>query len=97
MKGASNKELILQIKHTIKQPYAWPGGYPLFAVCSDGGALCSHCLKSELGLIVTSIAQGLRNGWRVTAIVINWEDTDLHCDHCWQPIESAYGEDHAKN
>jgi len=27
--------------------YAWPGGYPLFFICSDGAALCHKCAKAE--------------------------------------------------
>lgn len=85
-------QLIAQVKDFTKHPYAWPGGYPLFAITDDGGCLCHTCTKNNLGLIVKAIAQGLRNGWMVTNITVNWEDTELYCDNCNQRIESAYGE-----
>ena len=31
----------------VKEPYAWPGGYPRYALMMDGGALCVACCKSE--------------------------------------------------
>lgn len=73
-------------------PYAWPGGYPVFFLCDDGAALCCKCVKTERRNILESIARQARDGWRVVATDINWEDVDLTCDHCSQPIESAYGE-----
>lgn len=73
-------------------PYAWPGGYPLFFICDDGGALCCKCVKTERRNILESIASDSRDGWRVTAIDINYEDSQLFCDHCSDVIESAYGE-----
>lgn len=73
-------------------PYAWPGGYPLFFICDDGGALCFTCAKKERRNIISSIAWNVRDGWKVAAVDVNWEDTELYCDHCSKPIESAYGE-----
>lgn len=81
---------ILALKEFVKSPYAWPGGYPLYAVTEDGAALCAVCCKKELGLIVTSISQNLRDGWQVEDIGINYEDPDLYCAHCNNRIESAY-------
>jgi len=83
---------IKQVKSLIANPCAWPGGYPLFAITSDGAALCPACVKKELGNIVTAIAQDLEDGWKVEAITVNWEGTDLYCDHCSENIESAYGD-----
>jgi hypothetical protein len=73
-------------------PYAWPGGYPLFFICDDGGALCCACVKTERRNIIESVAHQSRDGWRVVAADINWEDNDLNCDHCNKRIESAYGD-----
>lgn len=83
---------IKAVKDFAKHPYAWPGGYPCVAITSDGAALCADCVKKELGNIVTSIAQNLRDGWKVEGIDINYEDPDLYCDHCNERIESAYTE-----
>jgi len=73
----------------IQSPYAIPGGYPMFAVTSDGGALCKDCCKSESSSIGTTYGG---DGWQVTGLSINYEDKNLYCDHCSQPIESAYGD-----
>jgi len=85
-------ETIQQIKAFVRAPYAWPGGYLQYAVTSDGAALCAACCKKELKNIVTAISQSLNTGWNVVGIDINWEEPDLYCDHCSQPIESAYGD-----
>ena len=73
--------------------YAWPGGYPRFAITNDGGALCYGCLKTERHAILESIRDKKNNGWRVVAFDINWEDPGLYCAHCGSRIESAYAED----
>jgi len=72
------------------QPVAWPGGYPLFAVTSDGAALCCNCCKTERESIGTTTGT---DGWNVTGIAPNWEDPELFCDHCGNRIESAYAEE----
>ena len=71
------------------QPYAWPGGYPLFAITSDGAALCSKCCKTERESIGTTTGS---DGWCVIGVDANWEDPQLFCDHCSDRIESAYAE-----
>ena len=73
-------------------PYAWPGGYPLFAITHGGAALCHHCCKTERESIGTTTG---RDGWGVVALEANWEDPDLYCDHCSARIESAYAEPEA--
>jgi len=38
-----------QLKAMLRDgPYAWPGGYPLFFVTSDGGALSFQTVQDEL-------------------------------------------------
>jgi len=69
------------------EPYAWPGGYPMFAITSDGAALCNKCCSTERELIGTTTGS---DGWCVIALEINYEDTNLYCDHCSNQIESAY-------
>ena len=83
---------IQAIKDLASHPFAWPGGYPRYAITSDGRALCPWCVTEQLGSIVTSVIQHAHDGWKVEAIDINWEDTRLYCDHCGNLIESAYGD-----
>ena len=85
-----NKESAAIAKQIIRNPYAWPGGYPTFGITNDGGALCPTCCKSEFRLIATSTGN---DGWTLQAQDINWADTMLFCDHCNELIESAYGGD----
>ena len=73
--------------NVANEPYAWPGGYPKFAITDDGGCLCQYCCKTEIDRIAESIPG---DGWYVTATAINWEDNDLYCDHCGEQIEAAY-------
>jgi hypothetical protein len=74
----------------IASPYAWPGGYPMFAVTSDGAALCHRCCDSERSSIGFTCGT---DGRAIVGLAVNWEDPDLFCDHCSNRIESAYGED----
>ena len=62
--------------------WAWPGGYPIFYICADGGVLCSKCANKEIEL--TGDPQ-----WRIVDADINCED-ECYCDHCADPIEAAY-------
>lgn len=73
----------------VAGPYAWPGGYPLFAYTSDGAALCAKCCASERKAIGTTTGA---DGWCVVGLEANWEDPALFCDHCGDRIESAYAE-----
>ena len=73
-------------------PYAWPGGYPVYFVTSDGAALSFKAAKQERRNVLDSIVNDFEDGWRVEAMEINWEDDSLYCDHTGELIPSAYGE-----
>lgn len=72
--------------------YAWPGGYPMYAITSDGAALCPLCVTKERAQIFRSTHEQWPDGWAITAFDINYEDASLYCDHCSKRIESAYAE-----
>jgi hypothetical protein len=85
------------VKDLIRHPYAWPGGYPKYAVTSDGATLCKECCRVNFKLIAELIREnaagqhdGYCAGWRVIGTEINWE-SELTCDNCHEPIERAYG------
>jgi hypothetical protein len=61
--------------------YAWPGGYPLFYFDAENNVLCVTCARKD------------GYGSPIVACDVNWEDTELICDDCYQLIESAYGEE----
>ncbi len=73
-------------------PYAWPGGYPCYFITSDGAALSYKAAKTERRNILEAIAHKQNDGWRVVGVDINWEDSELYCDHTGERIESAYAE-----
>ena len=70
--------------------YAWPGGYPLYFVTSDGAALSFATVRRELRAILDSIQNSHNDGWRVIGVDVNYEDTELTDDRTGEPIESAY-------
>lgn len=74
-------------------PYAWPGGYPLYFITNDGAALSFEAARENVRQIIWSIANNARDGWRVVGCEVNWEDDGLLCDHTFQPIPCAYGEE----
>jgi len=66
--------------------YAFPGGYALFAMTDDGGALCSACCRSEYWRIADAFPG---DGWSVIAIGCAAElDAAVYCDHCSQDIDA---------
>lgn len=74
--------------------YAWPGGYPIYFITSDGDALSFKTVKEERDIIAEAIDDDDNSGgWRVVAADINWEDDQLYDDHSGELIESAYGDD----
>ena len=84
---------ISDFRRDIRQPFAWPGGYPRYFVTSDGAALSFDSARENRRLILESLRDNCNDGWQIAACDINWEDPDLYCDHSGKPIPSAYGED----
>jgi hypothetical protein len=74
----------------VASPYAWPGGYPMFAITTDGGCLCHKCCASEHKSIGFTYGS---DGWAIAALDVNYEDPSLYCDHCNNRIDSVYAED----
>ena len=79
-------------KQFAKSKYAWPGGYPLFAITNDSACLCHQCCLDNYRQIRESQKDNDSMGWNVEAIDINWEDEFLLCEHCGDSIECAYPE-----
>lgn len=86
-------DTICEFRHAMRNgPYAWPGGYPLYFVTSDGAALSFEAVRENVRLVLDSIAHRIDDGWRVVALDVNYEDGALYCDHTNKRIESAYAE-----
>lgn len=88
------KELLAQFpdftfSHLEYEAYAWPGGYEIHYIVEDGGVLCHQCANRELERTLDPDD----DQFHIVDYVINYEDSDLYCDHCNRRIEPAYGED----
>lgn len=92
MVSTRNIEVLRDVKQAIREPYAWPGGYPKYIIMSDGGALSVDAARQEFRSICWSTLNDARDGWQAAAVDINWEDPELYCDHTGKRIESAYAE-----
>lgn len=74
-------------------PFAWPGGYPMFFICADGGVISFDAAEEHKVEILDAIKEPRSNQqWEVTSCIVNWEDDDLFCDHTNERIPSAYAE-----
>jgi hypothetical protein len=84
-------DTVAQFKATLRVgEYAWPGGYPMYFITSDGAALSFASARSEYRNVIDSIAHGHDDGWRIVGCQINYEDDEMVCDHSGEPIQSAY-------
>ena len=74
-------------------PFTWPGGYPMFFICADGGVISFDAAEERKAEILEAIKEPRSNQqWEVIASDVNWEDADLYCDHTNERIISAYAE-----
>ena len=91
----SEIKTVADLKATLRYgEFAWPGGYQIHVVTSDGASLLFSTVRKELRSIVSAIRDDHReSGWRVVATDINYEDNDLTDAHTSEPIEPAYGRD----
>jgi hypothetical protein len=83
-------QTVAHLKATLRAgSYAWPGGYPLYFITTDGGALSFETVRDEFSNVVWSVKNQANDGWQVCACDVNWEDADLIDDHTGEYIESA--------
>ncbi len=80
------------VKAFIRAPFTSIGGYPMYGIADDGGALCAKCCRAEWRNIVDSMRTETDDGWRVIALEVNYE-SDIDCDHCGDMIPAAYLDD----
>ena len=85
-------DILREVKTAIREPYAWPGGYPRYILMDDGEALSIDAARDNWRSICHSTITRARDGWQAQGTVINWEDAELTCAHTGNAIESAYGE-----
>jgi hypothetical protein len=81
------------LKNALRSgPYAWPGGYPVYFIASDGEALSFKAVKENYKEVLRAVREQSDYGWRVIYMDVNWGEYDWYCAHSGERIESAYGE-----
>ncbi len=91
-RGHRSIETVADMKSSLRNgPYAWPGGYSILYVTSDGGLLCSDCARKNFRHITDSIRNGSSDGWKVESACIEAVSADCareanvetnFCSHC---------------
>lgn len=85
-----NLATLHEVKKAIRNKYAWPGGYPLYIVMTDGESLSINAARDNWRLICAAMESGQKqDSWHVAGIDINYESY-LVCCHTGLEIESAY-------
>ena len=83
-------DTVADLKATIRAgKYAWPGGYPMYFITSDGAALSFEAVEQEFSQAAYAVRNKTNDGWQVVGCDINEEDAGLVCAHTGEPIESA--------
>ena len=84
----------IELKKIIRNgPYAWPGGYPIYFIAADGAALSYEAVRENWRIIcLAHRSRDIRSGWYISNWDINWEDSDLYCEHTGKRIQSAYAD-----
>jgi hypothetical protein len=86
---------VAKLKATLRSgPYAWPGGYPMALILSDGGCISFETARREFRYLVGALRDYRTNkhessGWRPIGCDILWEGTEYDC-HTGEPLETAY-------
>lgn len=96
MISEQTRKAVNDLKNTIRNPFAWPGGYPVYIVVDDGEMLCHECTKKEYRTILDSTRREAGDGWQVIGADVLWENEEGQttiCPHCGKEIEPAYSED----
>lgn len=74
-------------RYVRRERYAWPGGYALALVTTDGATLCPDCVASEFPQIAHAHRAGTNDGWRPAGIACAADsDDECVCDHCGREI-----------
>lgn len=82
------RDLLRQVRRMAREKYAWPGGYSLALVMTDGAVLCPDCVRSEYRQISHETRHGMSGGWAAAAVdcAANWEESET-CEHCSKLIQ----------
>jgi len=75
--------------HLEYKSHTWISGYEISYVTKDGGVLCHQCANANL----LRTLDPDDDQFHVVDEFINYENSNLYCDHCNRRIEPAYGEE----
>ena len=85
---------IRRVKEAVRNKYAWPGGYELAFVTSDGALLCTDCVRKNWRAVLDDMKTDYpSSGWKISAITYEAvsaetckedgnEDLISYCDQC---------------
>jgi hypothetical protein len=80
MKSQATRDTLNKVKAAIRQPFAWPGGYPISIIMQDGSAICPSCARKNWRLIAGS-RHGYNGGWEPAGAQVLWEGGNT-CAEC---------------
>ena len=82
-----------QLHCCAKDYFAWPGGYEIFVITTDGGVICYKCVRENYRLMLESLRDDMRDGWQIEVIdtAESCEGSTL-CDNCYREL-SPYVEE----
>jgi len=84
-------ETVADLKATLRGgEFAWPGGYQMYLITSDGEALSFDTARKEFASLVDAFRTDTT--WRVIGCDINYEDNELYCAHSGDKIPAAYSD-----
>jgi hypothetical protein len=70
-----------------RNKFAWPGGYEMFVLASDGGLICSDCVQKEYRQLYHDTANKWHGtGWDVIAADATCNCDEATCDNCGRDL-----------
>ena len=87
------RERINALRYAVRNKYAWPGGYEIIGITTDGGLLCSSCMTKEYKLILDAIRSEDHSGWclSTTTTTVDFENFE-RCDNCNKFLDAYHEE-----
>lgn len=77
-------------RYVRRERYAFPGGYPLALMTTDGGLLCPDCVASEFAQVSYEHRHKCDGGFRPAGVVCGADtEEDMVCDHCGKVMQEA--------
>ena len=82
----THRQSIEAVRTAARNPYAWPGGYPIVLLMYDGEVLCNRCLKGNYRMILKRTHDQDNDDWTAVGLMV-LEGTEedygpMVCAHC---------------